>query len=89
MDHPIDISRLTPQERIELAEDLWDSLTEEDIELTDDQLAELERRRDRLDRDGPRGRPWRQVFERRSGFPLLSAIFEKLAFDDSHTSCIT
>ena len=63
MAHPIDISRLTPQERIELAEDLWDSLTEEDIELTDDQLAELERRRDRLDRDGPRGRPWRQVFD--------------------------
>ncbi len=63
MAHPIDITRLTPQERIELAEDLWDSLTEKDIELTDGQVAELERRRDRLERDGSRGRPWRQVFD--------------------------
>ena len=63
MAHPIDITRLTPQERIELAEDLWDSLTEDDIELTSDQVAELERRRNRLERDGSRGRPWRQVLD--------------------------
>lgn len=58
---PFDISRLTPRERIELAEELWDSLAEEDIELTPEQAAELERRRERLERDGPRGRPWRDV----------------------------
>lgn len=63
MARPIDITRLTPQERIELAEDLWDSLTEDDIELTTDQVAELERRRNRLERDGSRGRPWRQVLD--------------------------
>ena len=56
-----DVKRLSPEERIELAEELWDSLTEEEIALTPEQLQELERRRDRLERDGPRGRPWRDV----------------------------
>ena len=56
-----DLKRLSPEERIELAEELWDSLVEEDIVLTPEQLEELERRRARLERDGPRGRPWRDV----------------------------
>ncbi len=56
-----DVKRLSPEERIELAEELWDSLAEEDIVLTPEQLEELERRRARLERDGPRGRPWRDV----------------------------
>ena len=56
-----DVKRLSPEERIELAEELWDSLTEEEIALTPEQLEELERRRDRLQREGPRGRPWRDV----------------------------
>ena len=56
-----DVKRLSPEERIELAEELWDSLAEEDIVLTPEQLEELERRRTRLERDGPRGRPWRDV----------------------------
>jgi putative addiction module component (TIGR02574 family) len=67
---PFDIKRLTPRERIELAEQLWDSLTEEEIELTAEQSAELERRRDRLAREGPQGRPWRDVldeFDKRGG----------------------
>ena len=34
---PFDITRLTPRERIELAERPWDSLAEEDIELTPEQ----------------------------------------------------
>jgi putative addiction module component (TIGR02574 family) len=59
MAHPIDIDSLTPRERIELAEDLWDSLTEEDIELTPEQVAELER----LEQEGSRGRPWREVLD--------------------------
>ena len=65
-----DIKHLTPRERIELAEQLWDSLAEEDIELTPEQAAELERRRDRLAREGPQGRPWRDVldeFDKRGG----------------------
>jgi putative addiction module component (TIGR02574 family) len=60
---PFDISRLTPRERIELAEELWDSLDETDIEVTSAQLAELERRREQLDREGSRGRPWREVLD--------------------------
>jgi putative addiction module component (TIGR02574 family) len=39
-----DFSHLTPEERIQLAEDLWDSLPESDILLTDAQRAELDRR---------------------------------------------
>ncbi len=56
-----DVKGLSPEERIELAEELWESLAEEDIVLTPEQLEELERRRARLERDGPRGRPWREV----------------------------
>jgi putative addiction module component (TIGR02574 family) len=46
-----------------LVEELWDSLTDEDIEPTPEQRAELERRRERLERDGPAGRPWREVLD--------------------------
>jgi putative addiction module component (TIGR02574 family) len=60
---PFDIRQLTPLERIELAERLWDSLAEEDIELTPAQAAELTRRRERLVREGPQGRPWRDVVD--------------------------
>jgi putative addiction module component (TIGR02574 family) len=60
---PFDIEQLTPQERIELAERLWDSLGEVDIQLTPAQAAELERRRARLAREGPQGRPWRDIVD--------------------------
>ena len=52
----IDLQSLTPQERLELLEELWDSLTDDDHPLTRAQREELDRRRDDLDRDGPRGR---------------------------------
>src|SRR2546430_17502948 len=58
---PFDIAHLSPRERIGLAEELWDSLAEEEIELTLEQAAELERRRDVLAREGPKWRPWRDV----------------------------
>jgi hypothetical protein len=48
MPHPIfDFSNLTPEERIQLAEDLWDSLAEipESVPLTEAQAEELDRRR--------------------------------------------
>lgn len=57
----LDVKRLSPEERLELIEELWDSLSEEDVRLTPEQLEELERRRARLEREGPRGRPWRDV----------------------------
>ena len=58
-----DFSRLSPEERIQLAEDLWDSLPESQPQLTDAQRAELERRRAFHAADPGRGRPWREVMD--------------------------
>ena len=41
---PINIASLTIEERLELIEQLWDSIEDERIELSPAQLAELERR---------------------------------------------
>ncbi|MBW7850220.1 MAG: addiction module protein [Rhodospirillales bacterium] len=41
---PASIARLSPQERLALIADLWDSLGEEDLPLTPEQQAELDRR---------------------------------------------
>ena len=60
----IDLQSLTPQERLELLEELWDSLTDDDLPLTRAQREELDRRLDDLDRDGPRGSPWEEVLRR-------------------------
>ena len=60
----IDLQSLTPQERLELLEELWDSLTDDDLPLTRAQREELDRRLDDLDRDGPRGIPWEEVLRR-------------------------
>ena len=63
-------SHLTPEERIQLAEDLWDSLPESNIQLTDAQRAELDRRLALEKAEPGRGRPWREVLdeiERRQG----------------------
>ena len=40
---PLDIARLTPQERLDLISELWDSLSAEDVRLTPAQDAELDR----------------------------------------------
>jgi putative addiction module component (TIGR02574 family) len=62
----IDITRLTPEERLELLEQLWDSLssTPDAVSLTDAQREELDRRLDDSDRDGPVGIPWDEVMRR-------------------------
>jgi putative addiction module component (TIGR02574 family) len=39
-----DLLKLSPAERIQLAQDLWDSVPEDAIPLTEEQVAELERR---------------------------------------------
>ena len=57
----LDLTALTPDEKLELIDDLWGSLRPEDFELTGEQQAELDRRLDRLDRDGPVGTPWEAV----------------------------
>jgi putative addiction module component (TIGR02574 family) len=62
----LDIESMTPAERLGLLEDLWDSLTAvpEAIPLTDAQRAELDRRLDDLEREGPVGIPWDDVLSR-------------------------
>ena len=56
-----DYSHLSPAERIELAQDLWDSLTPEEageIPLSEAQRAELERRLDAARRNPKEGYSW-------------------------------
>jgi putative addiction module component (TIGR02574 family) len=56
----LDISRPTVAERIQLAEDLWDSVAAEtgDLPLTDAQRAELQRRLDDFERNPDAGESW-------------------------------
>jgi putative addiction module component (TIGR02574 family) len=57
----IDLSNLSPDEKFELIDELWQSLAPEDFALTSELRAELDRRLDRLDHEGPSGTPWDQV----------------------------
>ena len=62
----LDIASLTLDERLRLLEQLWDSLAAkpEGIPLTDAQRAELDRRLDELEAEGPVGIPWDEVLSR-------------------------
>ncbi len=60
----IDIQTLTPADRLRLIEQLWDSLSDEEVTLTEAREIELDRRLDELDREGPRGIPWEDVLRR-------------------------
>ena len=53
----LDLTKLTRDERLELLEELWESLSREidALPLTEEQEAELDRRLDALDRDGAVG----------------------------------
>ena len=59
----IDFTNLTPAERIQLAEDLWDSVAAEagGLPLTAAQQAELDRRLADLERDPGAGESWETV----------------------------
>ncbi len=63
-----DFRHLSAAERIQLAQDLWDSLTPEEVDtecpLTDEQRAELDRRLEDLDRNPDAGVPWHEVRSR-------------------------
>lgn len=58
-----DFSHLTPAERIELAEQLWDSLDPGAVVLSPEDVVELRKRRVELDGDGDPGEPWQQVID--------------------------
>jgi putative addiction module component (TIGR02574 family) len=57
----VGIEQLSPQERLELIERPWDSLSDDDVPVTEAQRAEIDHRLDALDREGPVGVPWEQV----------------------------
>jgi putative addiction module component (TIGR02574 family) len=61
----LNIGDLSPEERLRLIEELWDSLTEKPgaVPLTNAQQEELDRRLDDLERSGPEGIPWDQVLQ--------------------------
>lgn len=64
MAHPLfDFSHLSPAERIELAERLWDSLQPSAAPLSESQAAELRKRRADLAADDDPGEPWEQVLD--------------------------
>ncbi len=61
--HILGFSHLTPAERIELAEQLWDSLSPEAFPPTEAQATELRRRRAELKADSALGEPWSQALD--------------------------
>lgn len=65
----IDIASLSLEERLRLLDELWESLsrTPEAIPLTEAQRAELDRRLNELNREGPVGIPWDVVLDRIRG----------------------
>jgi putative addiction module component (TIGR02574 family) len=60
-----ELLKLSPAERIQLAQDLWDSIDEgEAPPLTEDQIREVERRLAEHDADPDSAVPWEEVRER-------------------------
>ena len=57
----VDIAHLTASEKLDLIDELWQSLTPDDLDLGLELRAELDRRLDRIDREGPVGTPWEQL----------------------------
>jgi putative addiction module component (TIGR02574 family) len=57
---------LSVPERIQLVEDIWDTVAEvpEQVELTDEQKAEIDRRLDAYHQNPDEGSPWAVVRER-------------------------
>jgi putative addiction module component (TIGR02574 family) len=67
--HPllkVEIANLSVSERIQLAEDLWDSILEnpDDVPLTDAQQQELDRRLEEYNRNPTLGTDWETVKRR-------------------------
>ena len=61
----IDINRLSRDERLDLIQELWDSLApaQDELALTEAQRSELDRRLDEMDADNTLGIPWDQVLK--------------------------
>ena len=63
---PPEILQLNIEERIQLVEDIWDSIssTTEEIELTEAQKKELDNRLNRLQQNANSGSIWEEVKQR-------------------------
>jgi len=61
-----DILNLSVSERIQLAQDIWDSVAEvpESLVLADDEKAEIDRRLNAYHKDPNAGSPWSVVRDR-------------------------
>ena len=61
-----DILELSVSERIQLVQDIWDSVAQvpESLALTDDEKAEIDRRLDAYHKDPNAGSPWSVVRDR-------------------------
>jgi putative addiction module component (TIGR02574 family) len=59
----IDLSHLSPADRIHLVQDLWDSIHDDALAmpLTAEQRAELQRRDADMESGAVRGIPWEEV----------------------------
>jgi putative addiction module component (TIGR02574 family) len=64
-----DIRQLPIPERLQLVEQIWDSIAEDEkqFQLTEAQRAELDRRLAAHEADPGRGSPWNEVKKRLSG----------------------
>ena len=67
--HPllrVEISQLSIAERIQLAEDLWESILErqDELPLTDAQKQELDRRLENYQQNPASGSTWQEVKQR-------------------------
>ena len=60
----LDIENLTAEERLALIEKIWDSLTPDEVGLTDAQRDEFERRLDELERNPDQAVPWAEARRR-------------------------
>lgn len=60
------VLNLSIPERIQLVEDIWDTIAEvpEEVGLTDEQKTELDRRLDAYHRNPDEGSPWGMVRDR-------------------------
>lgn len=58
-----ELRELSVAERIQLVEDLWDSIAEDarELPLSEAQRQELDRRLDDLEKNPTAGKPWEQV----------------------------
>ena len=56
-----ELARLSPRQRLDLIESVWEGLDEKDVPVTDAQRAELDRRIVGFDQDAAESIPWDQL----------------------------